>query len=327
MAVHLTPTPQSDRSDAAAEAARWAARRALRDLGPGETAELKTWLAEAPTHAEALTQAERALAVLDGAELAVRGAHRAARRTARARHVRWAALAASVAGLAILGGGLAERGDFGGLPGEVAAPTGDVRRQALSDGTIVWLDTRTALKVDYSATTRRVELLRGRAFFQVVHDPSRPFQVAVGGGQIRDVGTAFGVDRDGGSVWVGVTQGQVEVRAGGADVSLAPGLATRWRTGETAPEPQAFDAETALAWRDSRLVADHQTLGDVVAELNRYRWTPLVLLDRAAARRPVSGVVRLNAQGADLDSLADSQGLSVQRLGLVTLLGAKTGTP
>ena len=87
------------------------------------------------------------------------------------------------------------------------------------------------------------------------------------------------------------------------------------------PKPLEEDADPdALAWRQGRLVVSGRPLAEVVGTLARYRTGRVLLLDRAAAARPVSGVFDLTDVDHALDLLADSLALRVTRLpGLVVL--------
>src|SRR3546814_19363224 len=59
---------------------------------------------------------------------------------------------------------------------------------------------------------RQVELLAGRAKFDVAKDPQRPFTVAAGDKLVVAVGTRFSVELIDGQVRVILYEGQVEVR-------------------------------------------------------------------------------------------------------------------
>src|SRR3546814_13586908 len=59
---------------------------------------------------------------------------------------------------------------------------------------------------------RQVELLAGRAKFDVAKDPQRPFTVAAGDKLVVAVGTSFSVELIDGQVRVILYEGQVEVR-------------------------------------------------------------------------------------------------------------------
>src|SRR5690606_39397339 len=68
-----------------------------------------------------------------------------------------------------------------------------------------------ATRLTYLETRGRVEdaSLEGEAFFQVEHDPSRPFRVHTAAGVISDLGTEFNVRARNDRVDVVVTEGVV----------------------------------------------------------------------------------------------------------------------
>ena len=90
------------------------------------------------------------------------------------------------------------------------------RRVRLGDGSTVVLGARTVLEVTFTAQWRALDLKRGEVWFDVVHRSHWPFVVTAGAERIRDLGTAFVVDRESGRTEVTVTQGQVEVSLGHA---------------------------------------------------------------------------------------------------------------
>jgi transmembrane sensor len=201
---------------------------------------------------------------------------------------------------------------------------GEVRRVALPDGSIAWLDSDSALDLRFTDGERRVSLLSGRAWFDVRRDPAHPFQVAALGGTVTDLDTAFSVARDGDEADVTVTQGRVRLAAGGSDQVLAQGSAVRWRAGAIPTAAPAVDPAQALAWTHGRLVLAGTPLKAAVAALGRYRPGATLLWPGADDKRPVSGVFSIAAIDAGLDTLAASQNLQVVRLSpWLTVLRAK----
>jgi len=88
---------------------------------------------------------------------------------------------------------------------------GEHRSVTLTDGSTVELNTRTRLRVRFTSTARRVELLEGQALFRVSKDPLRPFSVASGTTDVRAVGTQFDVYRKSNGTTVTVLEGKVAV--------------------------------------------------------------------------------------------------------------------
>ena len=81
------------------------------------------------------------------------------------------------------------------------------RTVALDDGSKVELDVDTQIAVRLGTERRQIELLSGRALFEVAHDASRPFSVTAAGSRTTALGTKFQVQRDGAWVVVTLTRG------------------------------------------------------------------------------------------------------------------------
>jgi transmembrane sensor len=169
---------------------------------------------------------------------------------------------------------------------------GEQRLVVLSDGSRVRLNTDSAIRVGFGGNQRRVELSRGEAFFEVKHDPSRPFVVLADGARITDLGTKFNVRRTSADVRVTLVEGEVQVaaRAGRPPATLAPNqelvVSDRGRLAS-----RRVDAAQASSWTTGRLVFHGEALKDAVAEVNRYS-TAKIVLDGPPqlADQPVSGV-------------------------------------
>lgn len=149
---------------------------------------------------------------------------------------------------------------------------GEMREVVLPDGSVLRLNTATAISVDIAAGLRRVRLLDGEGFFDVVRDATRPFEVSAGRTTVRVLGTSFAVNRDGERVTVGVKSGRVAIRPhgeGGEEIHLSPGELVEIAPGE-APRKRQADREIAFAWLSGRIAFRDARLGDVLTELGRY---------------------------------------------------------
>ncbi|MCF6196579.1 MAG: FecR domain-containing protein, partial [Emcibacter sp.] len=78
-------------------------------------------------------------------------------------------------------------------PGTYRTATGEQRTVQLADGSTVYLNTHSKIKVDFSGDIRKIHLLQGEARFDVAKDKNRPFIVETSRGNIRAVGTSFNV--------------------------------------------------------------------------------------------------------------------------------------
>ena len=92
-----------------------------------------------------------------------------------------------------------------------ATDIGERRSITLVDGSTVDLNARSTLRIEFSKSERRVELLDGQALFQVAKDKSRPFIVRSGDATVRAVGTQFDVNRKDSGTTVTVLEGRVAV--------------------------------------------------------------------------------------------------------------------
>ncbi|MBO0144704.1 FecR family protein [Agrobacterium sp. Ap1] len=191
---------------------------------------------------------------------------------------------------------------------------GERRTVMLADGSSVLLDADSAL-VDVSAAgERRVRLLRGGAFFEVV--PSTiPFVVEAAGGRVEVLGTGFDVRlvADGGSVTL--AHGRVSVRtdAHAGTTTLEPGQQVNFGPQGVAAA-QFVELGDALAWRGGRYTFYRARLADVIQEIARYRRGRIVIVTSTLADERVTGSFPLDDTDAALASLQASVGFGLHHL-------------
>jgi transmembrane sensor len=288
---------ERSQTDVDREASEWLARQRMTRLSSAEEAALKAWAAEpgnAATFAEMSRTLEDVASLSSLAELEPLGPAR--RRALLPRRNGQGVRQGAAAGIGIAAAAVVA---IAVLPAidqplmQAATRIAEVRALTLPDGSRVTLGARSKIKVRFERGVRRVELTDGEAFFEVVHDPARPFEVATGGTIIRDIGTKFDVKRGAGGVEVAVLEGAVQVR----ERSLLPAAPTTLKAGERVTATQArigpvvalvtrvgeVQAATAGAgeWRSGQLTYDDTRLADVVADLNRY-YRPGVTLEPGA---------------------------------------------
>lgn len=92
------------------------------------------------------------------------------------------------------GGGRSGKNLQGENINQVSTQLGSRTKIILPDGTKVWLNVGSKLSYpDIKNASQRVVTLTGEAYFEVVHDASRPFIVHTDYMDVRDIGTAFEV--------------------------------------------------------------------------------------------------------------------------------------
>lgn len=292
----------------------------LKDGEDAQHAQFLQWIAESPRHMEeflSLVALDRELGRLDfgrrfdldalRAEIhtssvsELNAARPAARRTSTARAWKWAAGLAAATAIATLSVLLA-RGAFSPWQ-DFETAVGEQRSIELLDGSRVYINAGSAVRVRLDANAREVRLLRGEALFKVARDPVRPFRVRTPDAVVQVLGTEFNVYARPDGTTVAVLEGKVRVSSGRA--SAAPAALEAGQTAEVHAaggiERLAHaDVTHAVAWRQRQLVFDKTPLEEVVREFNRYNHSPqLRLEDIPAGSRHYSG----NFDADDPDSL------------------------
>lgn len=292
--------PDSAGATVLEQAANWYALLQADQVPEADRAGWQRWLDADASHArawarvEAMSQRFEALPAAADRPAAAHALHRA-----QGAGRRGALKVMGAAGMGALSGWLVVRDEgWHPLRADYRTHVGEQRQVSLADGSRLWLNSASALRVDFDARERRLELLKGEVLVDTAHEAHRPLVVHAAEGRVQALGTRFGVYRDGGQCHVSVFKGAVEVSAhrgghravlpAGQRLSLAAdGL---WRPGPATPLREA--------WTRGLLVADDMRLGDFVEELARYQPGYLACSPKVAELRLV-GVFPL----ADIDQI------------------------
>jgi transmembrane sensor len=175
---------------------------------------------------------------------------------------------------------------------------GAIESIPIVDGSKITLNTDSQVRIALSESERDIELGRGEAYFEVAHDPKRPFIVQAGRKRVIAVGTKFSVRRDQDDVEVVVTEGKVrfedgENSAGSGEVFLTAGMVARATDAGVLIQHKTLpETEEQLSWRRGVLTFRNQTLGEAVADFNRYNTRKIIINDPAIAELKVEGNFR-----------------------------------
>ncbi len=289
-----------------------------------DRASFAEWRARSAAHELAAREAE---AVWHGVGIAGDRARTSERKASRAKLTRRAVVGGGV----LVAGGWA-LGQSGALSirgfADHVTSMGERRSVMLPDGSSVLLNAGTALSVNFGEGKRALRLLAGEATFTVRPDPSRPFVVEAGGGRTRAVGTAFHSDIRPGETVVTVLEGVVEVTGAASAteaVVVRADQRVRYAASGRLSTPQAVDADIETAWRRGKLIFNRRPLGDVVAEIERYRSGTIIIGGTRLRTLEVTGVFDLDDPEAILRTIEETLPVRALRLPLVTVLHGAGG--
>lgn len=201
-----------------------------------------------------------------------------------------------------------------------ATAVGEIRTVELPDGSRATLGAETTLEIDFSGRARAVTFERGRAFFEVAHDPQAVFRVAVGATEVSVLGTKFEVAKRRDNISVSVSEGTVAV---GAGRTHAVGAATELRLGAgqkvvaslsgALGDVALFDSDSALSWREGHLSYASARLGDVIADFNRHRADKISFADRTLEETVVTVAGDASQIDQMLAGIVASEGLALRQ--------------
>lgn len=250
----------------------------------------------------------------------------------------------------LLGGRLAPGASRSGaaFAEQAVAETGAWRKSDLPDGSILTLNSDSAVEVRFTATERRVRLVRGETHFAVAKDSRRPFVVEANGVAVRAVGTVFNIRLHAATVEVLVTEGLVRVDDAAHGRSLlapptastsiprgTPEAARVLQSGEKVviplgagapPAPAAVAVVSAreiaqtLAWQERWLEYSDAPLSAIVADFNRYNQHRLVVADARLAKQRFGGTFPAGDYRSLVQILEKTFGVVVERRERETLL-------
>ena len=205
----------------------------------------------------------------------------------------------------------------------------------LPDGSIIMLNTASAVDVDFADDGRRVTLLDGQASFKVAKDAERPFIVFAGEGSIRALGTEFDVYKSPDGVRVTLIEGRVRVASAEASgdlsasplsgvvdhgpppltqVDLSPGEQAAIASIGAVSAVEEVDVERIVAWREGKVNFRNTPLVEAIAEMNRYSEVQIRLADGGELDDlRVSGVFRVNNSDHFVNALESLFGIEAKR--------------
>jgi len=185
----------------------------------------------------------------------------------------------------------------------------DAGQYRLSDNSQLWLNSHSAVELDFNRRQRALLLSRGEMHLVSSDDP-RPLQVRSNGQLFSADNARFTLRHQGDQSLLHVVQGNVLIESEQADVlgQAHAGqalLVNQQRVSEL--DTRRFDYSS---WVDGLLAVRAMPLGDLLQELRRYR-SGVLRCHPSLQQHPVSGVFQLQDSDLILQTLARSAGAEV----------------
>ena len=191
---------------------------------------------------------------------------------------------------------------------EISIPLGSKSKITLSDGTQVWLNSGSTMKYPGRfKESKRDIFLEGEAYFDVIHDETRPFYVNTSEIHIKVLGTQFNVKSypDENTVETTLVSGSIEIesRQEGQkqkkQLRLSPNQkatflkSTSQLTLQDIPNPEKqksepigtieidnqINTEIITSWKDNKLVFNRERFENIATRLERWYNVQIILED------------------------------------------------
>ncbi|MBZ6379583.1 hypothetical protein B5C34_15735 [Pacificimonas flava] len=216
---------------------------------------------------------------------------------------------------------------------------GERRVAVLEDGSRLSLDAATRVEVAFDENQREIQLLAGRAKFDVAKDALRPFSVIADEKVVVATGTSFSVEllqaqarvilfegtveilerEDGGLLGDGPSGGEPSDPAAG--INLEPGREMIAARGGADVSISPVDLRHAGSWVSGQISFEDEVLGSAVERVNRYSDEKIIVSGNVAGEVRVSGVFDAGDNEAFLEGVTAFNDLQVlRREGQIILL-------
>ncbi|MDR0891387.1 MAG: FecR domain-containing protein [Mediterranea sp.] len=177
----------------------------------------------------------------------------------------------------------------------VAAEKGEKASVTLPDGSKVTLNSGTTMAYysDYSRKRRLVEL-SGEAYFEVTHQPSKPFQVSCAGDvTVTVLGTTFGVEAypDEPNVSVVLNTGKIKLSTPRQTLFLKPDERVVYNKRSKLAQVENVTASDYTDWRKNRLRFENESLANIIKVLARMHNADIRLDDPQIAHIRYTGTM------------------------------------
>lgn len=157
---------------------------------------------------------------------------------------------------------------------EIKAGRSAMKNVILADGSSVWINAGSSIRFQKNVPLQKREIwLQGEAFFDVVHDAKRPFEVHSGTITTHVLGTAFNIEAyaEDQRMAVSVVRGKVSVGTKKADLAvLLPNDQLTFNKKSSRFSVEKVEGASVSSWTTGKLKFKNEKFIQIAAKLERW---------------------------------------------------------
>lgn len=173
--------------------------------------------------------------------------------------------------------------------------TSEVKNIVLDDGSMLTLSPKSAIKVDYTAGQRRIELIQGDIYVDVAKNPARPFIVHTKQADYQALGTRFIVNQYTDTSALNMLHSRVQARAN-LTTQAKPLIVSEGQRIQVDAHGlgkiEVFDTQMfKTSWQMQQIQANELALPDLLNRLNAYHSGYMIFNEKELSQIKVTGII------------------------------------
>jgi len=214
---------------------------------------------------------------------------------------------------------------------ELHSEKGSISSVLLSDGSKIWLNSNTTLRI-WEENRKVTAKLSGEAYFDIRHDPDREFIVDLGKIKVKDLGTKFNVSAYPGDQFYRTTlvEGDVTILSpDGEEIKeLAVNQTFRFNHNDLSFQIEELDPSIVTGWTGNKFVFIDKPLAEICHEFEKWYGISIhIESEQLKQEKYTSVILRTTTVGQLLEMFKMTTGINYtfrnEKNGIVTILISK----
>lgn len=198
----------------------------------------------------------------------------------------------------------------------VSVERGQKANITLPDGSKVWLNSQSKLSYPANFNTKKRELqLEGEAYFEVFHNPDKPFIVHSKNISVEALGTAFGLKAYNEDCLISsiLMRGKIRVHTPAGEVVLLPNERVMYdKTSRKMVKSILSNATDFTGWIHNELRFENESLSEIAKTIQRIYNIEIIFASEKLKKQRFTGTVNNNSLESILNIISLSSPVSFQ---------------